>query len=115
MVRWISLVNKEQVNTLIAQSQQKPCVIFKHSTRCSVSAVAKYRLEHDWDFATDEVDAYFLDLFAHRDVSNFVSQTFNVYHESPQVLLIREGECVCDVSHLDISVAELRDCFQSAA
>ncbi len=115
MVRWIPLTKKEQVSALIDLSQEKPCVIFKHSTRCSVSAIAKYRLENAWDFEADEVEAYFLDLIAYREVSNFVSAAFSVYHESPQVLLIRDGECICDVSHLDISVDELRSCFPAVS
>lgn len=114
MIPWILLTNKEQVKDLIESSHQKPLVIFKHSTRCSVSAVAKYRLESDWSFDAAELDAYFLDLIMHRDVSNYISEAFGIYHESPQMLLIREGECVCDASHLDISVHEIRECFQSA-
>lgn len=113
MIRWITLTNKTQVNDLIETSHQKPLVIFKHSTRCSVSAVAKYRLESDWSFDVAEMDAYFIDLLAHREVSNLVAETFGVYHESPQLLLIRGGECVCEASHLDISVDEIRECFQS--
>lgn len=114
MIHWIPLTKKEQINDLIELSKEKSVVIFKHSTRCAVSAVAKYRLESDWTFDSEEIVAYFLDLLSYREVSNFVSETFRVYHESPQMLLIREGECVCEASHLDISVHEIRECFQSA-
>lgn len=110
MIHWNFLTKLEQVNDLIETSWQKPCIIFKHSTRCSVSAVAKYRLDSDWNFNKDALEAYFLDIIQYRAVSNHISEIFQVYHESPQLLLIRNGECVYDASHLDISVADLRDC-----
>jgi bacillithiol system protein YtxJ len=65
------------------------------------------RLEDDWHFEENELKAWYLDLIAFRDVSNHLAQHFSVYHESPQVLLIQNGECVYDASHLDISVEEL--------
>lgn len=111
MIHWNALTNQAQVNDLLETSQQKPCVIFKHSSRCSVSAIAKYRLESDWNFGADEVEPYFLDVISHRAISNAVAQAFDVYHESPQLLLIRNGECVYDASHLDISSQDLRASF----
>lgn len=84
-------------------------MIFKHSTRCNISEIAKFRLEDDWDFSANEIEAYYLDLLAFRAVSQHVSETFSVHHESPQVLLISQGECVYDASHLDISVGELKE------
>lgn len=86
-----------------------PCLIFKHSTRCEISAIAKYRLEDDWAFSPDELEAYFLDLLAHRTVSQQVAEVFQVYHESPQVLIIVNGECVFDASHLDITIGEIQE------
>lgn len=116
MIHWNFLTKQEHLTQLIEVSWQKPCVIFKHSTRCSVSAIAKYRLDSDWNFEAGELETYYLDVIAYRSVSNAVAEAFGVYHESPQLLLIRGGECVYDASHLDISVADLRnceECFQS--
>lgn len=109
MIHWINLQHIPQVEQIKERSRQIPCVIFKHSTRCSISTVAQYRLEGDWDVPGDAAEMYFLDLLAFRDVSKYVSDTFQVYHESPQVLVIRDGECVFDASHLDITVPELRE------
>jgi bacillithiol system protein YtxJ len=106
---WNELNTIAQVDTILEQSKQVPCAILKHSTRCSISAMAKYRLEDDWDFKPDEVQPYLLDLLAHRDISNHLSERFQVHHESPQVLLIVNGECTYDASHLDISVGELKE------
>lgn len=87
----------------------QPCLLFKHSTRCSISAIAKHRLEADWDLPETAVKPYFLDLIAYRRLSNQVAESFAVRHESPQVLLIHEGRCVYDASHLDISLEAIRE------
>lgn len=52
---------------------------------------------------------YYLDLIAHRDVSNAIAEIFKVYHESPQLLLIKNGECIYDASHGEINFDELRE------
>ncbi len=107
--QWIPLTAVQQIEEIRQRSFSLPCLIFKHSTRCNISTVAQYRLNDDWNFAPDEMAAYYLDLIAHREVSNAVSETFSVHHESPQVLLIRNGECVYDESHLGIRVDEIRE------
>jgi bacillithiol system protein YtxJ len=108
-MNWIPLIDPNQLAAIIARSNSVPCLIFKHSTRCNISAIAKYRLEDDWNFPAEVVEPYYLDLLQFRNVSQAVSEQFQVYHESPQVLLISNGECVYDASHLDISVAELQE------
>ncbi len=97
------------VEALIARSHEVPCLIFKHSTRCSISSIAKMRLEEDWSFPAEVMEPYYLDVVAHRPVSLGVAETFSVHHESPQMLLISQGECVHDASHLDITVSELEE------
>lgn len=104
---WIALTDEGQVSAIIKRSQQIPCLIFKHSTRCSISSVAKMRLEARWDFANSEMEAYYLDLIQYRSISNQIAEYFGVYHESPQILVIKNGECIFDASHLDISVENL--------
>ena len=81
-------------------------LIFKHSTRCSISMMAKRRFELDWDTLPADMPLYFLDLIKYRDLSNKIAQDFQVYHESPQLLLIKDGECILDQSHGGISVDE---------
>ena len=115
MINWKDLQSIQDVEALIERSRQVPCLIFKHSTRCSISTVAKYRLEGDWVPEMGELEPFFLDLISYRDVSNYISEAFQVYHESPQVLLIRDGECVYDASHLDITVPEIREMLRETA
>ena len=108
-INWLELRSTKDVDNVITQSFSVPCLIFKHSTRCEISAIAKFRLEDDWAFEEDTVEAYFLDLINFRQVSNYIAESFSVHHESPQALLIHKGECVFDVTHLDITVPELQE------
>ena len=111
MIHWIPLQSEAELSQLIEKSKSTPCIIFKHSTRCSISSIAKFRLEGDWDFENEDVSIYYLDLITYRSLSLLVAETFSVHHESPQLLLINNGECTYDSSHLDISVAELKECL----
>jgi bacillithiol system protein YtxJ len=106
-MKWISLTTEEQLDQILAKSAEKPQVIFKHSTRCSTSAMVLNRLERSE--APSHIDFYFLDLIAYRSLSNKIAEKLNVYHESPQVLLIRNGECIYDESHMAISMDELTE------
>ncbi|HEY0065730.1 MAG TPA: bacillithiol system redox-active protein YtxJ [Flavisolibacter sp.] len=106
-MHWIHLTDEEQLKSIISKSQMRPQVIFKHSTRCSISAVALQRLQKSQQPA--EIDFYFLDLLANRSLSNKIAEVFKVHHESPQILLIRNGECIFEESHLGISMSEIVD------
>ena len=106
-MNWIPITAEVQIDEIKSLSVIKPQVIFKHSTRCSISSVAMNRLERA--ATPDGVGFYFLDLIAHKDISNKIAETFSVYHESPQVLLIKDGECIFDESHSAISMDEIVD------
>ena len=103
-MNWILLESAEQLNEI--KQKEGYSIIFKHSTRCSISLMAKRRFELDWDNLPADMPLYFLDLIQHRDISSQVAQVFNVHHESPQLLLIKDGECILDQSHGEISVEE---------
>jgi bacillithiol system protein YtxJ len=105
-VNWKSLTNINQLDEIAALSAETPVAIFKHSTRCGVSRMVLRQFENEFRPDT-KVTPYFLDLLAYRDVSNAISEKFNVMHQSPQLLLIKDGKSVYDASHGDISPAEL--------
>lgn len=107
-INWIPLQDLGQLNEIITNSSEKPVVIFKHSTRCSVSRMALKQFQNEFDL-NDQVDAYFLDLLEHRDISNEIASRFGVFHQSPQLLLIQDGKCVYDVSHSNIDAGELKE------
>ncbi|MET0945273.1 MAG: bacillithiol system redox-active protein YtxJ [Flavobacterium sp.] len=106
-VNWIPLTNLAQLSDIENMSNVKPIVIFKHSTRCSISRFALKQFEREYDL-DETVDAFFLDLIEHRDVSNEIASKFGVYHESPQLILIKNGKAVYDVSHSDIDAGALK-------
>lgn len=83
-------------------------VFFKHSTRCSISHMAKARLVGKWKFG-HELPIYHLDLLKHQNLSKVISQKFSVIHESPQLLLVRGGKCIYHASHNAISVSEIEN------
>ncbi len=104
---WIELTNEDQLEAIRKESAEKTQVIFKHSTRCSISSTAWNRLKN-----TEKLkgaDFYYLDLLAHRPLSGQIAVALDVAHESPQVLLIKNGKCVYDESHLGITPDELQD------
>ena len=103
-MKWTQLDSANQIDAI--KQQEGYSLIFKHSTRCSISMMAKRRFELDWENLPADMPLYFLDLLNHRDLSGKIAADFQVHHESPQVLLIKDGECVLDQSHGAISVDE---------
>lgn len=112
-MNWKPITSVNDVNDITERSHGVPCMIFKHSTSCPISSIAKMRMEGSWDFTPEEMEVYYLDLLRYRDISRFIADHFAVHHESPQVLLIRDGICTYDNSHLDISVEELHECYEA--
>lgn len=105
VMKWEQLTEETQLVVIKEQSFTQPVVIFKHSTRCSISSMAKSRLERVQQ--PEGIIFYYLDLIRYRSISNKVEELFNVYHESPQVLLIKNGECIYDESHNGIDMDEI--------
>ena len=108
-MNWITLQTENQLMDIQQKSYDQPVLIFKHSTRCSVSRTALDRLERNWNSEEiTEVQPYYLDLIANRNISNLIAQDFDVEHQSPQVLLIRNGKAVYDRSHFDIDFKSIK-------
>ena len=106
-MNWIELHNETQLEEIRERSANRPQLIFKHSTRCSTSALVKNRLERAQP--PSDIDFYYLDLIRYRPVSNKIAHTFRIDHESPQILLIRNGQCVYDESHMGITMDNVVD------
>jgi len=112
---WQQLSSQSDLDSLIQRSFVIPCLIFKHSTRCSISSIAKYRLEDDWDIPHNAIEPYYLDLISNRQVSNSIADHFDIYHESPQALLIWKGEGIYDASHLDITMEDINEALRKVS
>jgi bacillithiol system protein YtxJ len=106
MIQWKNLDSENQLESILAESHNFPQVIFKHSTSCPISGMAKRRLEGEWEF---DIEPYYLDLLSYRSISNAIADKFEVVHESPQIILIQNGKVVYTESHLDISVSNLSE------
>jgi bacillithiol system protein YtxJ len=104
-MNWIPLTDEKQLNEVVVNSNTVPQVIFKHSTRCSISSMAKNRL--DKKDAPAGINFYYLDLIKYRNLSNKIARDFQVTHQSPQVLVIENGECVYHESHSGIDFEEI--------
>lgn len=107
-MNWNKLTASSQIEELKKLSSEKPVLIFKHSTRCSVSSMSLDRLLRNWKPADEEkVSPYFLDLIAYRSLSNQIEAEFGIPHESPQVIILKEGKAVYDTSHYGITYQEI--------
>lgn len=102
---WNILNDETGLQAIKERSSQRPQVIYKHSTRCFISSIVRSQLEKS--VTPPGMDFHFLDLITYRSLSNKIADDFGVSHQSPQVLLIKNGECVYDESHDNISMEEL--------
>lgn len=106
---WLALISEnqfEEINQKSFETQIKGVLLFKHSTRCSISSMALNRLERGWKFS-DEFPVYYLDLLKFPSLSAKISELFDVRHESPQILIIKNGECIYNASHSAIAAADI--------
>jgi monothiol bacilliredoxin len=105
-IEWNALIDLTQLDEIVSLSFEKPVFIFKHSTRCGISRMVLKRFEKEYK-SNIGITAFFLDLLTYREVSDAVSLRFNVVHQSPQLLLIKEGKSVYDASHDSIDAETL--------
>ena len=106
-IGWKPLVDLGQLDEIVDLSNEKPVAIFKHSTRCSISRMALKQFENEFDLE-DKIAPYFLDLLNHRNISNEIAVRFGVEHQSPQILLIKNGKAIFAASHSDIDATILK-------
>ncbi len=111
-MEWEQLISSDQLEEINKKSHDKPVIIFKHSTRCSISAMALGRFERSFDKDAG-FEPYFLDLIANREVSNKVAELYKVHHQSPQVVLILKGEAIYNASHNAISFDDIKDSIKN--
>lgn len=105
MKDWIAIKSEADLETIMAQSEKKPQIIFKDSTTCGISAHAKERLKDDYALIEGKADFNYLDLLSFRAVSNYIAQTLGVTHQSPQIIVLKDKKVVYTTSHHAISAA----------
>jgi len=107
MKNWNPITTEQQVKDIVAKSNEKPQIIFKDSVTCGISAYAKERLVSGNDLLIAKADFNYLDLLSYRSVSNFIADELNVIHQSPQIIVLKDGEVVYRVSHHSIQADEI--------
>jgi len=107
-MHWQHLTTESQLIEVIKKSSQKPVLLFKHSTRCSISKTTIDRLERNWkDNDNQVIEPYYLDLLSYRSISNLIAESLNVEHESPQAIVLVDQKVVYHASHFDINYQQI--------
>lgn len=106
-IPWHVLGTMDQLDEIIEISQTKPVAIFKHSTRCGISRGVLKLLEKNYNLTDEQLKLYYLDLLQNRDISNEIAARFKVHHESPQMIVIKNGVVVHHDSHHAIEASHL--------
>ncbi|NMH28885.1 bacillithiol system redox-active protein YtxJ [Flavobacterium silvaticum] len=104
---WNELTHLKQLDRLSEESFRNPVAIFKHSTRCGISRMSLKTFESEMPQLESDISLYFLDLLSHRDISSAIAQKFGITHESPQIILIRNGKAIFHESHSGIAAGDL--------
>lgn len=107
-IEWTQLTELQQLDEIVNQSSETPVLIFKHSTRCSISRFALKNFEAEYAIEEEKLKPYFLDLLEHRNISNEIASRFGVMHQSPQVILIKDGKAIYNTSHSDIDAGRVK-------
>ena len=106
-INWISLTSLEQLEEIKNQSKTESIFIFKHSTRCGISSMVIKRFEALFKEEHQHLKVYYLDLLNYRNISDEVGYTFQVMHQSPQLIVVKNGISVHNASHYDITLTDL--------
>lgn len=106
-INWIPLTSKEQLEEIKKESDAETILIFKHSTRCGISSMVKRQFEGLFAEEHQSLKVYYLDLLNYRDISNEIEEVFNVLHQSPQLIVIKNQTAVFNASHYDITEVNL--------
>lgn len=111
-MRWTPLTEVQQIGTWISRSYKTPIAFFKHSTRCSISAMAKNRLESKWAMDEEKVIPVYIDVLSNRSVSEQLAKQLDVIHQSPQIILVKDGAVAFHTSHGNIDVASIEQLLE---
>lgn len=103
---WINIESVQQLNEVLDINSPKTKLFFKHSTRCSISSMALKFFESDW-IGNEDVECYFIDLIAYREVSNELAKQTHVEHQSPQVIVLKEKNVIYNASHQSIDAEKI--------
>jgi bacillithiol system protein YtxJ len=110
---WRIPENKNDVDSIL-NNDDKPQIIFKHSSRCGTSILSKSSLDSGMESISQKADVFMIDVVAMREISNYVAEVTGVKHESPQLLLIKNGEVFWHASHGEVRIDKLSDVLEES-
>lgn len=108
-INWIPLTSLDQLNEINEQSKTASVLLFKHSTRCGISSMVIKQFENLFLEEHKKVKVYYLDLLNYRDISNEIGVMFQVMHQSPQLIIVKNGVAVYNASHSEITAVQLSE------
>lgn len=108
-IPWIPLTSLTQLDEIEKRSLVRPQFIFKHSTTCGISRMVINMFKNSYELNENQADLYYVDLHAFREISNEVGYRFQVLHQSPQLLVIKNGTTVAHASHGSIAEVDLQN------
>lgn len=111
---WVYLTTLSQLHEVLKTTNEKPVLLFKHSTRCGVSTMALNSLESNWTSGTELCTVYILDLLKHREISNEIATLTGIIHQSPQVIVLKGNEIIYDASHSSINARKIESTLRKA-
>jgi bacillithiol system protein YtxJ len=106
-VQWKNLSDLRQLEDILNDRSGQKHLLFKHSTRCGVSAMTKRQFEQEWPAGKEDIQVWYLDLLNHRDISNAIAEKTGVFHQSPQAIALINGEVRYDASHSEVSARRI--------
>lgn len=104
VVPWQKLTEQSQLKEILGNKNGEKHILFKHSTRCSISAMALNRFQTDWSEDYKDVHIWYLDLLNFRELSNLIAEETGVHHQSPQAIAVKNGEVTYTASHSEINL-----------
>ena len=105
--RFFEIDDRTALESLMTDSNQKPVIVFKHSNACSISARAYREMEKV------EADVNILVVQSAREVSRELANLTGVRHETPQVIVLRDGKAVWNASHFDVQAGAVAKALES--
>ena len=106
-LQWNYLESMEDLDAAELLSKGKTVVLFKHSTRCSISRFVLKQFEKTYSVPEDKMELYFLDLIEYRPISNEIASRYGVMHQSPQMIVLSNGKAIYNASHESIDANDL--------
>lgn len=108
-INWREVETEADLDELIKSSESSKVLLFKHSNRCGISSTALNRLEKSWETELNSVPTFIIDVVRNRKLSQMIADRIDIPHQSPQILILKNSDCIYSESHMGIRYDEIKD------